>query len=288
MDPLRHRQGERANLSCRGLRRKSEGRSEEPTAFARRGVKRNFPETDDLNGNRFHETYPVTAFLLLFNTVFFILELIQNLKVTGQIPGAFDIVGFQHSVTDMLGELNWAGIRRGEHWRLVASAFLHGGFLHILMNGMVLADLGRLSEPLLSSWKFLVAYGLSTLGGAAGSLIGQRIAHMPAAVGSVGASGALCGLIGLLLVYSIKERQPEMRDGLIRWIIWMVILTFSLGGVDHAGHLGGFVAGGAFGLTVKDYTDSRTAPRWRYPGYIVALAGVAGLALALWNYFEKR
>jgi rhomboid protease GluP len=241
-----------------------------------------------LRNERFHETYPATAFLLLFNIAFFILEIIEQLKLTHELPRLLNVGGIDPGVTSLLGALGWSGIRHGEYWRLVTSAFLHGGFLHILMNGMVLVDLGRFCEPLLSSWKFVVAYGVSTIGGAVGSLIGHKLGAGHVDSSSVGASGALCGLIGLLLVYSLKERQSELRDGLLRWIVWIAILSVYVPGIDHAGHLGGFIAGGAFGFTVSDYIDSRSAPRWRYPGMAVAVAGIACLGFGLWHYFANR
>ncbi|MBI4606826.1 MAG: rhomboid family intramembrane serine protease [Planctomycetes bacterium] len=238
---------------------------------------------------RFHELYPVTAYLLLLNFAFFALEVIQHLKLAREIPDLLSVGGIAVPVTDILGSLSLPKVRQGEWWRVVSAGFLHAGFLHILMNGFVLYDLGRLCEPLLSSWKLLVVYGASLAGGSAGSLLykawrGGREADIP----SVGASGALCGLIGLLLVYAVRERHHELRDGILRWIAWIVVLTLLVPSVDHAAHAGGFAVGCAAGLTVRDYMPSRAAARWRYPGYAVAAAGLACLGWALWSYFTRR
>jgi rhomboid protease GluP len=236
-----------------------------------------------LNGNRFHETFPATAFLLLFNLCFFVLELIENLKLAGTFELA-TLLNVHPSVTTLLGSLSLHGIERGEYWRLISATFLHAGIIHLFFNTMVLGDLGRVCEPLVTSWKFVVVYGASALGGSLASVLsaGHPLRS------SVGASGALCGLIGMLLVYSIRERHPEMRKSVVRWILWIAFLTFFIPHIDHAAHIGGFLVGGAFGFTVRDYFHSRAAARWRYPGYAVATAGVVCLGFALWNYFAHR
>lgn len=235
---------------------------------------------------RFYDLFPVTSYILLLNTILFFLEILQHWKVTGEVPTPFDIGGIHPQVTHILGSLSLRDVRQGEVWRLVTAGFLHAGVLHILFNGLFLLDLGRRCEPLLSSWKFLVAYGVSLLGGSLGSILSAYVTGRDH--GSVGASGAICGLIGLLLAYSLRERHLEMRDAILRSIFWIVIMSFVIENVDHAAHAGGFLAGFAMGLTVSDYIDSKTAPRWRYPGIAVAIAGLTCLAFGLWNFFEKR
>ncbi len=236
---------------------------------------------------RFHEQFPVTAFLLLLNIAFFALEVIQNLKLARQLgmPGGLQSIDSQ--VLDLLGWMTWEEIRGGQYWRVVSAAFLHGGALHLLFNMLMLSDLGRRCEPFLSSWKFAVAYGVGIVGSAAGSiLLGELRGHPHA---SVGASGAIASLIGLLLVYAIKEHQDEFRDGLIRSVLWIAATTmFVPARVDHGAHLGGFIAGGLFGLTVKDYITSREAPRWRFPAFVVSGLGIVCLGFAIWNYFQMR
>jgi len=236
-----------------------------------------------LNGNRFHDNFPATAFLLLLNLSFFVLELIENVKVQGSLELS-GLLSVNPSVTALLGSLRPLEIQHGQYWRLISATFLHAGIIHLLFNTMVLADLGRTCEPLLSSWKFAVIYGASALGGSLASFL---TAPHPLR-SSVGASGALCGLIGMLLVYSLRERHPEIRNSLLRWILWLAFIGFLVPHIDHAAHIGGFLVGGAFGFTVRDYLHSSAAARWRYPGYAVTAVGVVCLGFALWNYFALR
>lgn len=240
-----------------------------------------------LRPTRFHEQFPVTAFLLLLNLAFFALEVIQHLKYSRQLGQPAELIGINSQVLHILGWLSWQDLSKGQYWRIVSAAFLHGGVLHIIFNLLMLSDLGRYCETFLSSWKFLVAYGVGILGSAAGSMVVGQLRGVP--VASVGASGAICSLFGLLLVYSLKARQDELRDRLIRSVLWIVVITmFVPANVDHGAHLGGFIAGGIFGLAVNDYMTSREALRWRYPALAVSALGITCLGFAIWNYFSKR
>lgn len=237
------------------------------------------------------ETFPVTSFLLLFMLAFFALEVILTWKLQGQFPRIFQ-GGIHPRVTWLLGSLRLLDTwEQDQYWRLLASAFLHGGFIHLFFNAFVLWDIGRLCEPLLSSWKFLVVYVASALGAGALSLlysyavVGLPQGHLRS---SVGASGALAGLIGLLLVHAVRSGNREMRDALLRWIFIILVYSVIVRNVDHAGHLGGFLVGCAFGLTTEQYITSRAAVRWRVPAYIAGAACVVSLALAVIHFLDNR
>lgn len=234
----------------------------------------------------FYEDFPATAFLLLLNIAFFCLELIAHSKIFGEFPGLTWKGSVDYDVLHRLGSLSLGDLQQKEYWRFLSATFLHGGFVHLLMNGFVLFDMGRACEPFLSSWKFLVVYVASALGGSVGS-IGLTLLQGKGRAATVGASGALCGLIGLLLVHAMKEGSTERRNFLLKWIALILLSSFLLGSVDHAAHVGGFLVGCAFGLGVKSYVTSRAAERWRYPGYVAALLVAASLSFALLNYFVR-
>ncbi len=100
----------------------------------------------------FHEEFPVTAFLLLFNLAFFALEFIASTKGGELDANAGFMRGIDGRVLVSLGSLWPDAVDRGEYWRLISCTFLHGSILHLLFNGLFLFDFGRLSEPLLSRW----------------------------------------------------------------------------------------------------------------------------------------
>jgi membrane associated rhomboid family serine protease len=238
-----------------------------------------------VSGRRFHENFPTTAFLLLFILAFFGLELTEFYRRHGGIPGVFD--GFGGDTVHLLGALRYHDVyERHEYWRMVSATFLHGGLLHILFSVWILYDVGRFCEPLLSSWKLLTVYLLAGIGGSIASLAWKFKTDFDPP--SVGASGALSGIIGLMLVYSWRQNHRQLRDQMVSWVFTILIFSLVAGRIDHAGHAGGFVVGCAFGYRVKDYMTSETAARWRWPGYAAAVVLAYSLGSALWNYFSLR
>lgn len=137
----------------------------------------------------------------------------------------------------------------GQPWRLLTSCFLHGGVAHLLLNGLGLLFLGAMLEPLLGRWRLLGGFLVSGVGGSLASLWWNT-----AGVNSVGASGGIFGLYGLLLALLVTRAAPFARTQR-RTMLWFVFylmisgLVGSLGGnIDHAAHVGGLVAGGLAGV----------------------------------------
>ena len=130
-----------------------------------------------------------------------------------------------------------------EPWRLVTSAFVHGGFLHIAINMFMLFQFGTQLERILGSARFAVLYGVSLLGGSAAILAlgGDNTVH-------VGASGAIFGLFAAygVLLYKLKLQWQAIA---IQAGLWLV-LGFMLAGILWEGHLGGAVAGAATALVM--------------------------------------
>ena len=230
----------------------------------------------------FHEEFPVTAFLLLFNLAFFALEFIANSKIQNGGGGGFFAL-FQRmmhwQVLENLGSLSPRKITSGEYWRLISCTFLHWNLIHLACNGLFLFSVGRLAEPLMSRWRFLSIYTACGLGSSLTSYFLLR-GH------SAGASGALCGLIGALFAYSIRHKDRLLRDSLSRTIVLMIFISL-LPFVDWAGHAGGFAVGCVFGWFTSAYTTSTSAARWRYPGYVAAVLVAGCLIMALRNYFFR-
>jgi rhomboid protease GluP len=135
----------------------------------------------------------------------------------------------------------------GQWWRLVTAIFLHAGLLHIAFNLWCIFDLGPEVESLFTATKFLVLY-LAT--GAAGFLL--SLWWSPFGM-SVGASGAILGMIGILIGASFHLGQlgKTYRSMLWRWVLYIFIFgLLPFFAVDNAAHLGGLVSGLAFGYFV--------------------------------------
>jgi membrane associated rhomboid family serine protease len=125
-----------------------------------------------------------------------------------------------------------------EPWRLLTSAFTHVQIFHIFSNLFMLWQLGPMLEQMLGRLRFTVLYLLSALGGG----VAVWILGAPGSA-TLGASGAVLGLVGALLVIS-KARGLD-----VTWIVGYVaitaVLSFIVPNISWEGHLGGFVTGAA-------------------------------------------
>jgi rhomboid protease GluP len=151
------------------------------------------------------------------------------------------------ALLDRLAKDNQA-IRDGEVWRLLTAGLVHGGALHLVMNAVVLSNVGAFVERLLGSRRMLaVLWG--------GVLAGSLASFATNPQRSVGISGGLFALVGALLVVGVRHRRalpPPARRMLVRAPIEIIVLNVALGlalpVIDNAAHLGGLAAGILLGL----------------------------------------
>ncbi|SDL05069.1 rhomboid family intramembrane serine protease [Arthrobacter sp. ok362] len=162
-----------------------------------------------------------------------------------------------------------------EPWRLLTSAFLHsqGFLLHIVLNMYTLWIFGQILEPLLGHARFLAIYLLSAVGGSVGFLLLTPVYPVNGPVGLVGASGAIFGLFGALLVVQ-RQRGGEVRQLLVLIAINGVI-GFMVPQIAWQAHLGGLVTG-ALSAAVIAYT-----PRGPRQSLVQAIGLAAVLALVI-------
>jgi membrane associated rhomboid family serine protease len=162
----------------------------------------------------------------------------------------------------------WAhqGVAHGEYWRIVTSGFLHENLLHIGFNMYLLYILGQILEPALGSFKFAVIYGVSLLTGSLGALLVTP--HSP----TVGASGAVFGLMGAAAVEARARKIPALQSWVGGLILINLIFSFTISGISWGGHVGGLIGGTltALALQLGD----------RYRSQALALAGCAAIAVA--------
>lgn len=137
-----------------------------------------------------------------------------------------------------------------EPWRLLTSAFTHVQIFHIFSNLFMLWQLGPMLEQILGRLRFTVLYLLSALGGG----VAVWILGAPGSA-TLGASGAVLGLVGALLVIS-KARGLD-----VTWIVGYVaitaVLSFIVPNISWEGHLGGFVTGAAVAWLFLQETKRR-------------------------------
>jgi rhomboid protease GluP len=217
-----------------------------------------------------------SSLILLANGALFLLMLLASVRSGrgGGLLTAFDGL----TLVRFGSGFNPLTIGAGEWWRLVTPIFLHGGLLHFAFNSYALLQLGPLVEEEFGTERFAVVYLVSGIcGNAVSQILWPGIRH------TVGASGAICGLIGLLLAYGLRRGGPagaRLRTGIGQYALYLLVFSF-LPGVDLLCHLGGFAGGFALGWIVPyGPFRSRAAERgWEALALACALLAVGSFAL---------
>ena len=159
-----------------------------------------------------------------------------------------------------IGELDAVAVLRyGEYGRILSSTFLHAGIEHLFNNMVILFFLGAMIEKVTGHLQFLILYLLSGIGANICSLIYKVIAMER--IASVGASGAIFGLDGVLLAWILLDRR-SMPDVTPKRVILMIALSlyngFTAQNVDNAAHVGGLLTGFLAGALLCMITISIT------------------------------
>jgi membrane associated rhomboid family serine protease len=128
------------------------------------------------------------------------------------------------------------GVAHGEWWRLITAAFLHYGPFHLAINMYSLFFAGTLLEHVIGRWRFALLYVGSGIAGSAGAIL-----ISPDSV-TVGASGAIFGILGALFV--LERKGSIMTGGQVAGLIVLnLIFTFAVSNISVGGHIGGLIGG---------------------------------------------
>lgn len=178
-------------------------------------------ETSNKAEDVFSKKTPYITYILIFiNILFYVLSIISN--------------SFYNSMV-----LNPSKILNGEYYRLLSCIFMHGGIIHLLCNMYCLYVIGPQVESFFGKIKYIVIYLLS---GIIGSLMSLSITNSI----SLGASGAIFGLLGSILYFGYHYRvylSQAIKSQIIPLIVLNIFLGFILNGVDNAAHIGGLIGG---------------------------------------------
>lgn len=213
------------------------------TKFDEEGVKLFMKITDDIahkneeNGKRAEEIFAVrkpyvTYALLAINILLFIIMVI----VSGD-----GVYGFKTDTLVKFGGNVKSLVLDGEYWRLIASAFLHDGFLHLICNMYALYVLGIQLENFFGKTRFAIIYLFSAI---TGNLLSLVFADLN--VVSIGASGAIFGLFGSLLYFGYYYRVylgNVLRTQIVPVILINLLFGIVMPGIDNAAHIGGLIGG---------------------------------------------
>jgi rhomboid protease GluP len=173
----------------------------------------------------------------------------------------------------------------GEWWRLVTANYLHGGILHLVFNSMALATLGPLIEQGFGARRLFVIYTIAGIGG-----FGLSAWIRPGSL-SIGASGAIYGLLGFAVVYGRWRAGAGARaltDQLTQWLLYGLMM-FLIFGIDSIAHVGGLIPGALLGLVMnpgEPRTRTRNALLWL--AFFVCLGLTLGSFAAMLRTYPAR
>ncbi len=178
------------------------------------------------------------------------------------------------AVCDRLGgDGDWyPGVADGAYWQLLTSAFAHVEIWHIAFNMLALWFLGPQLEAALGRARFLALYLVSAL---AGSVV--VLWFSPENTATLGASGAIFGLLGALLVIAYKVGGDV--QGLLSWLAINAVLTFLVPNVSWQGHLGGF-AGGLVIAAALVYAPRERRTTFQVVGVVLVALALVGATVA--------
>ena len=190
-----------------------------------RDAQRQAPATRTIFGGTVRQGRPLVTFSLIGACVALFLAQLA-------IPGVTDALAYAGIYT--------SGIVPPEPWRMITAAFLHstGFLLHIGFNMYALWIIGQALEPLLGRARFLALYLIAAFGGSVAVLLLTNPLQ-----GVVGASGAVFGLFGAMLIVQ-RRRGGDVRQ-LVVLIAINTVLGFVVSGISWQAHLGGLLAGSA-------------------------------------------
>ena len=179
--------------------------------------------------------------------------------------------GFGDSRLLVDGAVAGPAVADGEYWRLLTAGFLHAGFFHLVFNMFSLYILGTMLEPAIGRLRFALIYFVSLLAGSFGALLVE-----PDSL-TVGASGAIFGLMGAAVIVLRNRGISLMESGLGLWIGLNLLLTFTIPNISIGGHVGGLIGGVLAALVLFDLRDAVKVPAM-LPNVLAALIGVAAVA----------
>ncbi len=183
-----------------------------------------------------------------------------------------------HRLLTGIGAYSVQQVELGHLWRFVSYGFLHGGWMHLAFNALVLSQVGPVIEQQVGGRRFIVVYTVSLISAAV--LFGM-FSLSPL----VGASGALFGLIGCGAVYAHFYGGADgeaQRNFFLQWAFYALIIGFLVSGgglmrIANSAHIGGLLAGGVLGYFLERERFRRDRNRWLWS----ALAVLAWLSIAL-------
>jgi rhomboid protease GluP len=187
--------------------------------------------------------------------------------------GIFDILSPSGEALFRLGMTGGFQLAAGQWWTLCTACFLHGSILHILFNMVIMRRYLPMVADLFGNVRAFVIF-------MAAGIAGYVLSAILGGHNTIGASGAIFGLMGALISYGRRTGQSQVTGQLWMSAILMFVMSFMMGGaVNNWAHAGGFV-GGYLAAQVMPTTHRGEGPGMLALAGGLALVTVAGFVLS--------
>lgn len=164
----------------------------------------------------------------------------------------------------------------GHWWTVLTAIYLHGGILHLALNMLAFRNLGAEAQELFGKARFFVLF---TLSGAGGFLLSNALS----AHATVGASGAILGLVGARLAFA-RRRGGALGQFVSRqtlqWVGMLLVFGFLMPGIDNAAHVGGFAVGFVLGRRLPAAWERPEGRRMHFLALALVAVTLVGFALS--------
>jgi rhomboid protease GluP len=236
-----------------------------------------------LTGGRVLENpYLLLRWIVALNIAMYALSLLMNPRALQLSLNPFAMLSPANDSLFLLGATGTIPIDRFHRWwSLMAANYLHGGLLHILFNMLALRQIAPLVFHEFGVHRTLILYTLSGVGG-------FGVSYLVGVPFTIGASAAVCGLIGAILYFG-KRRGGTYGQAIVKqiggWVFGLFIFGILVPGINNWGHGGGLAAGAAlaFALGYQERGAASGWQRWLAVGCVIAtlttLAWAAGTGL---------
>jgi rhomboid protease GluP len=220
----------------------------------------------------------VSRLLLTINIALFVLMALADMRSGRGAEAFFDSAST--AVTIDFGSMYAALVVDGQWWRLVTPNFLHYGLIHLLFNSVALYQIGPQVEELYGPQKFIFLYLFTGIAAMAASFV--------FGIMTVGASGSIFGLIGLMAAYGYRLGGTFGRAITRQMLIWAgfgILLGFGIG-ANNVAHVAGLVAGGAlaFAVTAEEPRTASAQRLWNLVAVACVLLITSSFMLVAMNY----
>ena len=209
--------------------------------------------------------------------VLYVLSLAIDPRALLHITGIFDLLSPSGESLFRLGMTGGYAIALGQWWTLCTAVFLHGSLLHILFNMVIMRRYLPMVADLFGNVRAFIIF-------MAAGIAGYVLSNALGGHNTIGASGAVFGLLGALVSYGRRTGQSQVTGQLWMSALMMFAMSFMMGGsVNNWAHAGGF-AGGFLAAQLMPTTNRREGPAMLILAGALAFVTVAGFALSFLGF----